>query len=32
MSYDEDIDKESLGEYIETWRKFDMFSLKCRND
>lgn len=32
MSYDADIDKESLGEYIDTWKKFDMFSLKCRND
>ncbi len=31
MSYDKDIDKESLGEYLPTWEKFDMFSLKCRN-
>ncbi len=32
MDYDKDIDKESLGEYLPTWEKFDMFSLKCRND
>jgi Na+-transporting NADH:ubiquinone oxidoreductase subunit F len=32
MSYDKDIDKESLGEYLPTWEKYDMFSLKCRND
>ena len=31
MSYDKDIDKESLGEYLPTWEKFNMFSLKCRN-
>ncbi|MBQ3960278.1 MAG: NADH:ubiquinone reductase (Na(+)-transporting) subunit F, partial [Muribaculaceae bacterium] len=31
MSYDKDIDKESLGEYLPTWEKYDMFSLKCRN-
>jgi Na+-transporting NADH:ubiquinone oxidoreductase subunit F len=32
MSYDKDIDKESLGEYLPTWEKYDMFSLKSRND
>ena len=31
MSYDKDIDKESLGEYLPTWEKYDMFSLKCKN-
>ncbi|MBQ0115567.1 MAG: NADH:ubiquinone reductase (Na(+)-transporting) subunit F [Bacteroidales bacterium] len=31
MDYDKDIDKESLGEYLPTWEKFNMFSLKCRN-
>ena len=31
MDYDKDIDKDSLGEYLETWKKFDMFSLKCKN-
>lgn len=31
MSYDKDIDKESLGEYLSTWEKFNMFSLKCKN-
>lgn len=31
MSYDKDIDKESLGEYLPTWEKFNMFSLKCKN-
>lgn len=31
MSYDKDIDKESLGEYLLTWEKFNMFSLKCKN-
>ncbi|MBR1475003.1 MAG: NADH:ubiquinone reductase (Na(+)-transporting) subunit F, partial [Muribaculaceae bacterium] len=31
MDYDKDIDKESLGEYRETWEKYNMFSLKCRN-
>ena len=31
MNYDKDIDKESLGEYLPTWEKYDMFSLKCRN-
>lgn len=31
MSYDKDIDKESLGEYLQTWEKFNMFSLKCKN-
>ena len=32
MDYDKDIDKESLGEYLPTWEKFGLFSLKCRND
>lgn len=31
MSYDKDIDKESLGEYLPTWENFNMFSLKCKN-
>lgn len=31
MDYDKDIDKESLGEYLPTWEKYDMFSLKCKN-
>ncbi|MCQ2289490.1 MAG: NADH:ubiquinone reductase (Na(+)-transporting) subunit F [Muribaculaceae bacterium] len=31
MDYDKDIDKKSLGEYLPTWEKYDMFSLKCRN-
>lgn len=31
MNYDKDIDKESLGEYLPTWEKFNMFSLKCKN-
>ncbi|MBR5638575.1 MAG: NADH:ubiquinone reductase (Na(+)-transporting) subunit F [Muribaculaceae bacterium] len=31
MDYDVDIDKESLGEYLPTWQKYDMFSLKCKN-
>ena len=32
MDYDKDIDKESLGEYLPTWEKYGLFSLKCRND
>ncbi len=32
MDYDKDIDKESLGEYLPTWEKYGMFTLKCRND
>ena len=32
MDYDKDIDKESLGEYLPTWEKFGLFSLKCRNE
>ncbi len=31
MDYDKDIDKESLGDYLPTWEKYDMFSLKCKN-
>ena len=31
MDYNVDIDKESLGEYLPTWEKYDMFSLKCKN-
>ena len=31
MDYDKDIDKASLGEYLPTWEKYNMFSLKCRN-
>ena len=31
MDYDKDIDKESLGSYIDTWEKFGLFGLKCQN-
>ena len=31
MNYNVDIDKESLGDYLPTWEKYDMFSLKCKN-
>ena len=31
MSYDTDIDKASLGEYLPTWEEFGLFSLKCKN-
>lgn len=31
MSYDADIDKESLGEFLPTWEQYNMFSLKCKN-
>ncbi len=31
MDYDKDIDKDSLGDYLPTWEKFGMFSLKCKN-
>ncbi len=31
MDYDKDIDKASLGQYLPTWEKYDMFALKCRN-
>ncbi len=31
MDYDKDIDKDSLGDYLPTWEKYDMFSLKCKN-
>ncbi len=31
MSYDTDIDKASLGEYLPTWEKYGLFSLKCKN-
>ena len=31
MDYNVDIDKESLGDYLPTWEKYDMFSLKCKN-
>ena len=31
MDYNVDIDKDSLGEYLPTWEKYDMFSLKCKN-
>lgn len=31
MDYNVDIDKESLGDYLPTWEKYDMFSLKCNN-
>ncbi len=33
MSYDKDIDKESIGaEYLPAWAKFGLFSLNCHND
>lgn len=33
MDYDKDIDKELIGkEYLPTWEKFGLFSLKCKND
>ncbi len=33
MDYDKDIDKDSIGpEYLPSWEKFGLFSLKCRND
>lgn len=33
MEYDKDIDKELIGaEYLPSWEKFGLFSLKCRND
>ncbi|MBS7373661.1 MAG: NADH:ubiquinone reductase (Na(+)-transporting) subunit F [Muribaculaceae bacterium] len=31
MSYDTDIDKASLGEYLPTWEKYGLSSLKCKN-
>ncbi len=32
MDYDKDIDKDSIGqEYLPSWEKFGLFSLKCRN-
>ena len=31
MSYDTDIDKASLGEYLPTWEESGLFSLKCKN-
>lgn len=31
IDYDKDIDKASLGDYLPTWEKFNMFSLKCKN-
>jgi Na+-transporting NADH:ubiquinone oxidoreductase subunit F len=32
MDYDKDIDKASIGEeYIPSWEKFGLFSLKCKN-
>ncbi|MCM1292880.1 MAG: NADH:ubiquinone reductase (Na(+)-transporting) subunit F [Bacteroides sp.] len=33
MDYDKDIDKASIGEeYLPSWEKFGLFSLKCHND
>lgn len=33
MSYDKDIDKESIGaEYLPAWEKFGLFTLNCKND
>lgn len=32
MDYDKDIDKDSIGaEYLPSWEKFGLFTLKCRN-
>lgn len=32
MDYDKDIDKASIGDkYLPIWKKFNMFSLKCKN-
>lgn len=32
MDYDKDIDKDSIGaEYLPSWEKFGLFSLKCKN-
>ena len=31
MDYNVDIEKDSLGDYLPTWEKYDMFSLKCKN-
>ena len=32
MSYDKDIDKALIGEeYLPSWEKFDLFTLKCKN-
>ncbi len=33
MDYDKDIDKASIGdEYLPSWEKFGLFSLKCQNE
>ena len=33
MDYDRDIDKDLIGpEYLPTWEKFGLFSLKCKNE
>lgn len=33
MDYDKDIDKSLIGDdYMEAWRNFGLFGLKCRND
>ena len=33
MDYDKDIDKDSIGaEYLPSWEKFGLFTLKCRNN
>lgn len=33
MDYDKDIDKSLIGEeYLPSWEKFGMFTLKCKND
>lgn len=33
MDYDKDIDKASIGDkYLPIWQKFNMFSLKCKNN
>ena len=31
MDYDKDIDKQSLGDYLPSWEKFGLFTLKCEN-
>jgi len=32
MDYDRDIDKESIGRYLPSWEKYNIFSLKCKNE
>ncbi len=32
IDYDKDFDKNDIGEYVGAWNKFNIFSLKCKND